>query len=63
MRRTSRVNLLRRRRLCVGVLAVTAIAGISAISHAQSVDSEGVTFAKDIAPIFQQKCQEKKRDS
>ena len=58
MRRTSRVNLLRRRRLCVGVLAVAAIAGISAISHAQSVDSEGVTFAKDIAPIFQQKCQE-----
>ena len=57
MRDTNRVDLLVRL-LPVSVLAVGILTGTPARTHAQPNDSNEATFARDVAPIFQQKCQE-----
>ena len=44
-------------RLGAGVLAISAFGVLSAVISAQSPAEKSVTFSKDVAPIFQAKCQ------
>src|SRR5437899_9954646 len=47
-----------RRNLRIGVLALGASLGVSGLASAADTNVKPVTFAKDVAPILQQKCQD-----
>ena len=42
----------------VGALALTGLLGVAGSAHAAALSDQQVTFTKDVAPIFQAKCQE-----
>ncbi len=46
------------RRIAAGVLGLGAFLVLPCLSTAAESPSKPVTFAKDVAPIFQAKCQE-----
>src|SRR5215467_14079137 len=42
----------------VGALALTGLLGVAGVVHAAALSDQQVTFTKDVAPIFQAKCQD-----
>src|SRR5438309_256267 len=51
-------NLMVRRMAATGAFALAALVALPGVSLAADVSNSNVTFTRDIAPIFQEKCQE-----